>query len=427
MECRNCRTVLFNKILKLKPQPISSVFLQKKNNNLKKYPLDLYECNKCKLVQFGLLAPLGDMYGTTYGYRTSLSKYMVSHIRHKFENIIKSNLLRSNDYILDIASNDATFLNFFSNMPKKNFRLFGVDPSAEKFKSFYAKKINLFIDFFSFKFAKELLLKKILKKRFKLITSFAMFYDVEDPNGFCKGIYNLLDKSGKWISEFSYFPLLLQNLTYDQICHEHVTYYTLTTFKNIVEKNKLQIQDINFNEINGGSIEVTCTKIGSKHKINKQKINKILELEKKIDSNSYDQLQKRMDNVKHILKLLLSNISKNEIIGYGASTKGNIVLNHCGITNNHMKYICDSNQEKHGKFTPGSNIKIISKEEMRKIKPKYLLVLIWSFRKEVIRQELKYIKNGGTLIFHLPILHIVNKSNYKKFLVDDFKTFSFNL
>jgi Methyltransferase domain./Hypothetical methyltransferase. len=265
MKCRNCKTNLTNKIINIKPQPISSVFLSTKKHNLKKYPLDLYECKNCKLIQFKKLAPLDNMYGTTYGYRTSLSGYMVHHMKIKFHKIMNSNFLKINDKILDIGCNDGTFLNYFSKLKNKNFEIYGVDPSAKKFQSYYHSKIKLIIDFFSLKFAK-ILIKNNLKNKFKLITSFAMFYDVEDPNAFCKSINLLLSKNGRWISEFSYFPLLLENLTYDQICHEHVTYYTLTTFKKIIEKNNLKIQDISFNEINGGSIEVVCIKKTSKIK-----------------------------------------------------------------------------------------------------------------------------------------------------------------
>ena len=145
-----------------------------------------------------------------------------------------------------------------------------------------------------------------------------------------------------------------------------------------------------------------------------------------VDQNAFSNLQKRIDNTKNVLKLLLENISNKDIIGYGASTKGNIVLNQCGINSKQIKYICDANKEKYGKYTPGSNIKIISKDKMRKLKPKYLLVLIWSFRKEVILQEKKYLESGGTLIFHLPSLHIINKYNYKSFINKNFDTFSFN-
>ena len=181
-------------------------------------------------------------------------------------------------------------------------------------------------------------------------------------------INTLLSKDGKWILELSYFPLLLKNLTYDQICHEHVTYYTLSVFKKIAEKNDLKIIDFSFNIINGGSIEIICAPKSSK--------------------------------------------IKPKIIGYGAATKGNIVLNHCELDAKKIPLICDENEEKFGRYTPGSNIKIIPKKHMRKLNPDYLLVLIWSFKSEVIKQELNYIKRGGKLIFHLPFLHIVDKENY---------------
>ena len=235
-----------------------------------------------------------------------------------------------------------------------------------------------------------------------------------------------LKKNGVWVLEFSYFPLLLKNLTYDQICHEHVTYYTLNTFQKIAKKNGFKILDISFNEINGGSIEVVCAKKNSFHKSKLIKINKILNEEKKINKNSYLNLGYRIENTKKILKILLKEINKKDIIGYGASTKGNIVLNHCGLDEKNLSYICDANPYKFGRYTPGSNIKIISKQQMRKRKPKYLLVLIWSFRSEVIKQEINFLKNGGKLIFHLPMLHIIDKNNYKEFLKKDFSSFSYS-
>ena len=426
MKCRNCKTKLNQKILKIGSQPISSVFYPEKITNLKKYSLDLYQCSKCDLIQFKKLAPLDDMYGQTYGYRTSLSNLMIEHIKEKYNKIIKKKLVKKEDLIIDIGSNDATFLNFFANTRNTNFKLFGVDPSAFKFKKYYNRNIQLIIDFFNQNTANKLIKKYNISNKVNLITSFAMFYDVEDPNSFCKSINSLLSNNGKWILELSYFPLLLKNLTYDQICHEHVTYFTLSTFKKIIEKHNLKLQDVELNEINGGSIEITCIKKTSKQKINAKKINHLLEIEKLINKQSFINLQKRIDNTKNILRIFLENISSKDIIGYGASTKGNIVLNQCGITSKQLKYICDANKEKYGKFTPGSNIKIISKEKMRKLKPKYLLVLIWSFRKEVIIQEKKYLESGGTLIFHLPSLHIINKYNYKSFIGENFDAFSFN-
>jgi len=425
MKCRNCKQKKLKKIVPIGSQPISSVFYKSKKNNLKEYSLDLYKCNNCDLVQLSKLAPLENMYGTTYGYRTSLSNHMINHIKKKFEKLKNNFLLKKNSYILDIGSNDGTFLNFFAK-ERKDLNLFGMDPSAEKFKKFYNKKINVIVDYFSKKKFFSFLDQRNYKKKFSIITSFAMFYDIEDPNSFTKDIYDLLSKEGIWISEFSYFPLLLKNLTYDQICHEHVTYYTLSTFEEVVKKNGFKIIDFSLNEINGGSIEVVCAKEESKYKCNDKKLKLIFDDEKKINKESYFKFYQRINNIKKTLKLFLNNTKKNEIIGYGASTKGNIVLNHCKISANNLKYICDSNPYKFGRFTPGTNIKIISKEQMRKIKPKYLLVLIWSFRSEVIKQEIRLIKNGVKLIFHLPMFHIVDKSNYKDFVNKNFDTFSYN-
>ena len=425
MKCKNCKRNKLEKILSVGSQPISSVFHKRKTHNLKKYPLDLFKCKFCDLIQFSKLAPLDDMYGSTYGYRTSLSKYMIDHMKEKFSKLNKKNYLKKNSSILDIGSNDGTFLNFFANR-RKDLKLYGMDPSSFKFKRYYNKNINIISDYFSKKKFDEFCKKKNIKEQFDLITSFAMFYDIEDPNSFAKDIFNCLKKDGIWVLEFSYFPLLLKNLTYDQICHEHVTYYTLSTFRKVAYQNGFKIIDFSFNEINGGSIEVVCAKKNSIHLPKTKKINKVLDQENQINMESYRNLGYRIENTKEILKLLLKNIKKTEIIGYGASTKGNIVLNHCGINDQNLRYICDANPYKFGRFTPGSNIKIISKQQMRKMKPKYLLVLIWSFRSEVIKQEINYLKKGGKLIFHLPMLHIIDKNNYKNFIKKDFSSFSYS-
>ena len=414
MKCRNCKKKGFSLISKIGDQPISSIFLEKKRY-IKNYSLNLFECNYCKLIQLSKIPGLQDMYGSTYGYKTSISGLMVKHLKNKFNRIKKLKILQQNPNILDIGSNDGTFLNFFANdLKKKN--LIGIDPSANAFTKSYNKKIKVIVNFFN----KESIKNYFKNIKFSVITSFAMFYDVEDPNSFCKNIYKLLDKNGIWVLEFSYFPLLLKNLTYDQICHEHVMYYTLNTFNNIIKKNKLKIIDYSLNEINGGSIEILCSKKNSNIKAMKTKIDKILIEEKKISNKDYDKFNLRIQNSKKNLQLFLKNIKKKEIIGYGASTKGNVILNYCGISNKDIPFICDANPTKIGKFTPGSHIPIISKIKMRKINPKYLLVLIWSFRSEVIEQEKKFIKKGGKLLFPLPDFHIVDKDNYLEYLKKGF-------
>tara|TARA_B100001093_G_scaffold520058_1_gene612353 strand:+ start:2536 stop:3813 length:1278 start_codon:yes stop_codon:yes gene_type:complete len=425
MHCRNCKNIRFKKLTQIGYQPISSIFL-KKIKKIKDYSLDLYKCKKCNLVQLSKIASLKDMYGPEYGYKTSVSRLMINHLKKKYFDLKKYGVIKNNCHILDIGSNDGTFLNFFSSSNKK-LNLYGIDPSASAFIGSYNKNIKVENDFFTIKTVKNFFSKKIKKlPKFSLITSFAMFYDVEDPNAFCKDIEKILDKDGIWSLEFSYFPLLLKNLTYDQICHEHVVYYTLDLFNKIIRRNKMKIIDFSINEINGGSIEVICTKKTSKHKPNTIKIKNIINSEKLISDKEYNKFNLRIENSKKSLSLFVNSHKKKDIIGYGASTKGNVILNFCNITNKNIKYICDANPSKNGKFTPGSHIKIISKEKMRKLKPKYLIVLIWSFRHEVIRQEKKFIEKGGKLIFPLPIFHIVDKDNYHNYLKEDFSVFSFN-
>jgi len=422
MICRNCKKSKFLKLSNIGYQPISSIFLKSKRE-IKNYSLDLFKCKFCDLVQLSKIANLKDMYGIDYGYKTSISQLMINHLKEKFDRFKKLNILKNNSNILDIGSNDGTFLNFFVNK-KNNLNLYGIDPSASAFLDDYNRKIKIIIDFFNQKTVKKFFVNE-KNIKFSLITSFAMFYDVEDPNSFCKDISNILHKNGLWALEFSYFPLLLKNLTYDQICHEHVVYYTLNTFNKIIKKNNLKIINFSINEINGGSVEVVCAKKNSKHKSKNNKINEILKKEKLITQRDYDRFNLRVETSKKNLLLFLKNQKKNDVIGYGASTKGNVILNYCGVTNKSISYICDANPSKIGKFTPGSHINIISKEKMRKINPKYLLVLIWSFRTEVIKQEKEFIKKGGKLIFPLPVFHIVDKDNYSKYLKEDFSIYSF--
>ena len=420
MKCRNCKKKFFTLISKIGKQPISSIFLKKKKY-IKNYSLDLFQCKFCDLVQLSKIPSLKDMYGPQYGYKTSVSGLMVNHLKKKFNWIKRLKILKKKPNVLDIGSNDGTFLNFFTKYDKR-INLIGMDPSANAFSGSYNKKIKVVVDFF-----KNQSVRKYLKDtKFSVITSFAMFYDVEDPNEFCKNISKVLEKNGIWVLEFSYFPLLLKNLTYDQICHEHVVYYTLNTFNKILNRNNLKIVDFSLNEINGGSIEIICTKKNSGLKSKQRKIKDIISKEKQISKSDYDRFNLRIQNGKNNLNLFLQNINKSDIVGYGASTKGNVILNYCGLTNKNISYICDANPSKIGKFTPGSHISIISKRKMRKINPKYLLVLIWSFRSEVIKQEKKFLKRGGKLLFPLPAFHIVDKDNYSNYLKEDFSVFSSN-
>lgn len=416
MKCRNCKSKKLIRIVKIGEQPLSGFFYKSKKKNLKKYSLDLFKCSQCNLIQLKNTIEIRKMYGSHYGYKTSVSKMMIYHLKKKIKRVLAMKILKKGDQVLDIGSNDGSFLKLLG----KNFNRWGIDPSAKKFKSYY-KGMNLITNFFS----KKDIIKKSNDKniKFSLISSFAIFYDVEDPNSFCKDVEELLDDNGIWICEFSYLPLMLKNLTFDQICHEHIMYYTLTVFEKILKNNNLKVLDAQLNEINGGSIELIISKKNCKRKIKKGIIDKLKNDEKKINKTSYHNFSKRILKIKYDLNNFINK--KYPIAAYGASTKGNIVLNYAKLDSKKISYICDANNNKFGKFTPGSNIKIVSKQKMRLLNPKYMLVLIWSFRSEIIKEELNYLKKGGNLIFHLPKFHMINIKNYKKYANKDFKELSY--
>ncbi len=422
-KCRFCKSTKFNEIVDLGNQPLSGVFPNIGSKDPPKGKLILIKCKKCNLIQLKHSASINKMYGSDYGYNSSLSKLMVSHLKLEFNNLIKYIKSKGDISVLDIGSNDGTFLSFY----KKNVFKLGIDPSGDRFLKKYKKNdSNLISDFFSY----DKIYNKYPNLKFDIITSYAMFYDIEDPLKFCKDITKLLKQNGIWNLELSYLPLLIQNMTYDQICHEHVTYYDLTMLRKILLKAKIKILDVSFNEINGGSFNIICSKISSKLKSNKKKIEEIIKKEAKLyHENDLSSFSSRMENSSKIIREYLNILKENKktVIGYGASTKGNIVLNYSKIDNKLLQYICDQNPFKLKKITPGSRIKIISKEKMRKLRCNYLFVLIWPFRKEVISQEITFIKKGGKLIFPLPLLHIVDKSNYKHYLKRNLSDFAFKL
>ena len=242
MKCKNCKKNSLKRIVKIGKQPLSGFFYLRKETNLPKYSLDLYKCSNCSLVQLNNSSDTKKMYGSHYGYKTSVSKMMVSHLREKIKRLKKYKIIKKGNNLLDIGSNDASFLKLLG----KNCNLYGVDPSAKKFKKEY-KGMKLITDFFS----KKNILKNIKNEniKFDLISSFAMFYDVEDPNSFCQDIEMLLSDNGIWVCEFSYLPLMLKNLTFDQICHEHVMYYAFGVFEKILLNNNLKVTNIKLNEI----------------------------------------------------------------------------------------------------------------------------------------------------------------------------------
>ncbi len=398
--CRSCKSKKLKNVFSLGKQTLTGIFPPKKNLKITKGNLSMLLCDKCKLLQLEHNFDSNEMYGDNYGYMSSLNKSMESHLKLKAINLIKKYSLKPSDEVLDIGSNDGTFLSFFNN----KLKLYGCDPTINKFSHLYRKDINKLPFFFSS--------RHFINKKFKLITSIAMFYDLPDPLDFAQQIHSVLDKKGIWHIELSYMPMMIKNRSYDTICHEHLEYYSLKSLKYLLDSADLKIINLSFNQINGGSIELDITQKKSKFKECKYLINWVLESER---INKYNEIEKLIfffkecQNHKYLLKKLLLTLKKQNktILGYGASTKGNVLLQYCNIDSKIINYVAEVNKFKFNKYTPGTNIKIISEKEAKLKKPDYFLVLPWHFRDNIIKREKEYLKKGGKLIFPLPDIEIV--------------------
>ncbi len=402
--CRSCSSQSFKKLYTLGNQYLTGIFPKNKSQNVSKGELSMVMCNKCFLLQLENSFDVNTMYGENYGYLSSLNPHMIKHLKIKSEKLKKISKLSSSDIVMDIGSNDGTFL---SNYKRTN-RLIGVDPTIKKLKKFYRKDIIKIADFFS----ADKVFHHIKTKKPKIITSISMFYDLPSPIKFAQDIYECLDDNGIWHLEQSYMPSMLKNISYDTICHEHLEYYSLKTIKYIFDRVGFKIIDLEFNDINGGSFAITVSKKKAKYSEYSKIINWLLwkeELSKYNSPSTHLKFFKSVKKHKRLLKDLILNLSdmKKKVIGYGASTKGNVILQYCGINSKNIKFIADVNKDKNGKYTPGSLIKIMSEKEIKKYRPDYMLVLPWHFKNFIIQKEKNYLNEGGKLIFPLPDIEIV--------------------
>ena len=374
------------------------------NENLEFGRLSLAWSPSSGLLQLEDDLYIENMYGENYGYRSGLNNSMVSHLERKAKFLISIIGEENCEIVLDIGSNDGTLLSFYS----KRVQRFGMDPTIQKFKEFYAPEIKAIPEFFN----AETFLKNSNNKKADIITSIAMFYDLKDPNSFVANIAECLSPDGIWNLEQSYMPSMLSQNAYDTVCQEHIEYYSLKVVKDLLEVNNLKIIDVAFNNINGGSFSVIAGHKNSRHIPNKPVIDWILSKEYKLNLHTptpYREFEHKAYQHKNDLMELINNLNSNgkRIAGYGASTKGNVILQFCNLSTKDIFGIAEVNPDKFGKFTPASNIPIKSESEIKEEKPDYLLVLPWHFRENIISREQSFIRSGGKLIFPLPEIEIV--------------------
>ena len=345
------------------------------------------------------------MYGENYGYRSSLNGSMVQHLRDKVEALCAFITLEENDLVLDIGSNDGTTLSFYPNEVTR----VGMDPTADRFREFYKPGIQVIADFFS----AERFMREFGDKKAKIVTSIAMFYDLEHPLEFVEQIARVLHDDGIWHFEQSYMPLMLTMTAYDTICHEHLEYYGLRQIEWMLKYAGLKLVDVELNDVNGGSFAVTVAKANSHFEPNTAGIEKVLRDEDEAETgtaNPFEQFAQRVSAHRDELVALIDQLAGEgaKVLGYGASTKGNVILQYCGITPERLPFIAEVNEDKFGCFTPGTGIPIVSEANARAMHPDYWLVMPWHFRTNLIQREAEFLRGGGKMIFPLPTIEVVD-------------------
>lgn len=404
IQCRICRSNNYEEVINLGNQIITSRFPSYGDYSTPSTPICLIQCSNCNLVQLKDYVNGSELYEYEYGYRSGLNTTMKEHLRI-YNDYVKSYIkLETDDAVLDIGSNDATFLKYYNS----NIKRVGIDPTGKQFVNYY-EDIKLIPTYFT----KENLRTVLPNIKFKIITSISMFYDLPDPVQFAKDIYDILDDNGIWSLEQSYILTMIKRNSIDTICHEHIEYYAVKQIKEIMDRSGFKIINITENECNGGSFRITVSKKESTKFIEATElINKYLENEKLYklsEPNTYRKFIKdcnyEVEKLKHLLKAI--NESGKKVYIYGASTKGNCLLQYANIGPDLVKYAVERNPQKVGKMT-STFIEIISEEAMRNNPPEYLLVLPWHFKDEIIKRESTFIENGGQIIFPLPNISIIS-------------------
>ena len=410
-KCRICGNDQFITVLDLGNQALSGRFPKKDEPDSPRAPLVLVKCDTtknvdaCGLVQLKHSVPPDQMYTSDYGYRSGLNKTMTDHLCGLVEKAQKKVTLEKDDIVLDIGSNDGTLLKSYS---QAEIQRIGIDPGGEQYRKYYPDDIRLVSDFFT----ASNFFSVFPGKKAKIITSIAMFYDLEDPMAFIDNIRQILHEDGVWILEQSYLPSMLKMNSFDTICHEHLEYYAFHQIAWMLERSELKAIDIEFNFINGGSFRIYVAHQHSVRKTVSDVVSKVISDETNLyldTATPYINFCRRVDEIRSKLNILIREEKKKgkKIFVYGASTKGNVLLQYFNIDSTLIDAAADRNPEKWGCKTPGTGISIISEEQARELNPDYFLVLPWHFRQEFIEREAEFIKRGGKFIFPLPDVEII--------------------
>ena len=411
-KCRICFSDSIIDVLKLEPQYVATTFVKDNDSNPMskiKIPLTLVLCKKCGLVQLReTVKP--DLLYQNYFYRTAINDTMKRDLKEVIDYALDNTDTSAGDIVVDIGANDCTTISMYSNELKR----IAVEPAKNIDWSNVDESIKIVNDYFS----KDVVLNATNGKKAKIVTATAMFYDFDNPNIAAKDIKGILDENGTCVIQVSYLLDTIRDMNFYDVVHEHLEYYSLKSIDYLMENNGLSIIDASTNFVNGGSLRILVT-----HKENKKgktkRYEEILSEEMKWnleDEKTYHEYKNKIQNIITKSKNFITNEinSGGIVIGLGASTKGNVLLQICGIDNKLLPYISERNKEKVGLFTLGTNMEIISEEKARAMNPSAMLVIPWNFKEEILSREKDYIENGGKMLFLMPEPHYVDKNGETK-------------
>jgi len=392
---------------------ISDFIEQNTEPRLEPVELKLMLAPKSGLVQLAHTADFDAMY-REYWYRSGTNATMRNELKEIAEKATKFIRPIQGDTWLDIGCNDGTLLSYVDSTITR----IGFDPALNTFLEAESKKYanEIIVDYFT-----EDKYRGVTANKAKVITSIAMFYDLEDPHAFVSEVEKILDEEGLWIIQMSYLPLMLKQLAFDNICHEHLEYYSLEALIYLLNAHDLEVVDCELNDINGGSFRIFIRKKKANpslfatapyRDVARMRIDGILALEEKMNLRDPQTYMDFFEQIQELKKQTMEFIEKalaegKTIWGYGASTKGNTLLQWYGLDNTHIKGIAERSEIKYGKKTAGSNIPIFSEEETRKEKPDYMLVLPWHFINEFREREKAYLEQGGAFIVPCPTFEVI--------------------
>ncbi len=360
-------------------------------NELVKLPLTLTACNKCGLIQLNHTVDSDRMYRQYY-YQSRLNSSMVEALKDIRCSVAKKVNLDRGDVVVDIGANDGTLLSMFHDM-----YTIGFDP-ALNLRKLGESLCDVYInDYFSADLYP-------CDKKAKIITSIAMFYDLDDPHSFVRDVTRILDKDGTWVIQMTDLVSMMKANAFDNICFEHLEYYSLSILQGLLEQYNLQVFDVEYNNVNGGSIRVYVCFCGTT--LVKNAVSDALIKEREyLGADSLAMFRGRVERAKEILmSFIRTEYEKGKrLCVLGASTKGNTLLQYYGLDNSIIEHAAEINPEKFGRRTVGTNIPIIPEEQVIESQPDYFIVLPWHFISSFLKTKKKYLLRGGRLIVPLPV------------------------